>query len=225
VNRVLLSEELLLLLTEHHAGRDDVHQDVLATAVAGALVCELAVLAVIEVSDGSRGAPPGCTKIIGALWEPDDLLIRAIRIIESGRHPSMRDLVAELRHRAVPPVFTRLERQGLIRRNRRRSFTLISSQRWRAIGSFEAQLIGTLGRIDAGEAASTPRTDALARLYSTTRSLSAPGPEWPAEDPTRDEPWTVRLRQLPPVWAATEAACREIRVAHTMRDRDQAIRD
>jgi hypothetical protein len=163
---MLIAEDLLLLLLDDESGKMT-NSSYLDTGIGGALLVELALGAHVEVVKGSGMWARAKVHPTNAAGPIDPILVEALGLVAE-RERTAQDLVGRLGKKRRDPLLSRLEADGILRREENTVLGLFPRRRWPAVdSSHEADVRRRLGDALVRGLEPDERTAALVGLLSS----------------------------------------------------------
>ncbi len=163
---MLIAEDLLLLLLDDESGKLT-NSTYLDTGIGGALLVELALGGHVEVVKGSGRWARAKVHTTDVAGPTDPVLVEALGIVAE-KERTAQDLVGRLGNKRREPLLSRLEADGILRRQDDKVLGLFPATRWPAVdSSHEADVRRKLGDVLVRGLEPDERTAAIVALLSS----------------------------------------------------------
>jgi hypothetical protein len=163
---MLIAEDLLLLLLDDESGKLT-NSTYLDTGIGGALLVELALGSHVEVVKGSGMWARAKVHTADATGPTDPVLVEALSLVTE-KERTAQDLVGRLGKKRREPLLSRLEADGILRRQDDKVVGLFPRRRWPAVdSSHEADVRRKLGDTLLRGVDPDPHTAALVAVLSS----------------------------------------------------------
>jgi Golgi phosphoprotein 3 (GPP34) len=163
---MLIAEDLLLLLLDDESGKLT-NSTYLDTGIGGALLVELALGAHVEVVKGSGMWARAKVHPTDGAGPADPILAEALAVVAE-KERTAQELVGRLGRKRREPLLSRLEVDGILRREEDKVLGLFPRRRWPAVdSSHEADVRRKLGDALVRGVDPDERTSALVALLSS----------------------------------------------------------
>jgi len=169
--RMLIAEDVLLLLVDDRTGRFLVDSTRLDNVLAGAVLVELATIERLGFPPEGSGVRRGRMVVVNPTPPGDPVLDRALATVAASRPAKPEKLIAKLRKRLRATLLERLTAAGALRRSTRRVLGILPRTIWPAgDSSHKRELRARLQDVLVAGATPDGRTAALVSLLAAVNA-------------------------------------------------------
>ena len=170
--RVLIAEDVLLLLVDDTTGRFLVDSTRLDNVLAGAVLVELATIEHVGFASEGGRLKRGRIVVLNPTPPGDPVLDRALATVAASRPAKPEQLIAKLRKRLRSTLLERLTAAGALRRSTRKVMGILPRTTWPAVDAgHRRELRARLQDVLVAGATPDGRTAALVSLLAAVKAV------------------------------------------------------
>ena len=163
--RMLIAEDVLLLLVDDRTGRFLVDSTRLDNVLAGAVLVELVAIERVGFPPAGGGVKPGRMVVVDPTPPGNPVLEGALATVAASRPAKPDQLIAKMRKRLRGMLLERLTAAGALRRSTRKQLGILPRTTWPAVdSSHKRELCARLQDVLVAGATPDGRTAALVSL-------------------------------------------------------------